>query len=153
MMRLTVLIVAALISACGEVTPDGANATPLGRSVTPSDPPPDVLLDGVPGHPVSYCWQNRCVDGGLDVEAGYPPVEPAAGTVTVGSPGVVAEVRVANPGVADSQRVPVDGTRIGDLPPGDWPILTVFVRYWGGGDALYAWRIEDRGRPASSGSS
>jgi hypothetical protein len=148
LMRLAPLLPIALLVACGSGSVPSTDGAAQGPAVTPIEivPPPTVLLNGVAGRPITWCGENGCVDGMIVNIEDYPVVsEP--GTVAPTRLGAVEDVQMTNAEGSAWEDVPFDGFRIGEFPPGDWPVLTLFIRYRGGGDAFYAWRVD---HPASS---
>ncbi len=146
-----VALLVVLVTGCDVGVPQVAPAEPMPAGVDEPPPlvePPDLVINGEPGRPVTWCWDGACVDGFIHdprlVPAIAEPFEvelPAASRIE----GIYA-IGPGAPGARESIEVPFAGTDVGDVPEGAI-MLNVFIRFGDGGDASYYWALN---RPVES---
>jgi hypothetical protein len=132
------------ISGCGLIPIAPERMPPAEEAADPEqvDEPPPVVINGVAGRPVSWCWGNACVDGFVNSPDILPAVTPPFDVHL--PPGTRIEVVGAvGPAAAGGERVnvPYEGTEIGAVPGGA-VMLSVSIRFDEGGDASYYWALD-----------
>jgi hypothetical protein len=158
-MRLIVLLFLLVgLCGCGWLVPDGprmpepADGDGNGIAGQPEDgavpgvmpvvPPPDATIDGVAGHPVSWCWGGACVDGFVTIAGANKLPGVSDPSVVQVPPGTMIEsAQVWGAGGQDqSMTVAFEGLTLASLPD-DAVILLVSIRAGSGEDVTYAWHV------------
>lgn len=147
-MRLATLPgVALLVCACGLLpsAPDQRPAPAEAEPVPALQEPPPVLINGVVGRPISWCWVGGCADGFVNSPVGLPEVSPPF-EVELPEGARIEGVRGVGPAAAGGQSMAIehDGTEIGDVPDGA-VMLNIGIRFDQGGDGSYYWALADAG--------
>lgn len=135
-----------MVSGCGWLLEPAPQADPAEEDAAPAlQEPPPVLLNGVAGRPVSWCWVGGCADGFVNSPDILPKVSPPF-EVELPRGARIEGVRGAGPAAAGAKSVEVehDGTEIGDVPDGA-VMLNIGIRFDQGGDASYYWALPDEG--------
>lgn len=154
MQRLILLVgLALVVCGCGllppqppaEAVPVPAVPEPPAQDVPALQQPPPVLINGVAGRPVSWCWIGGCADGFVHSPLVLPEVSPPF-EVELPEGARIEGVAGVGPAAAGGVRVEVehDGTEIGEVPDGA-VMLNVFVRFDLRGDGSYYWALADAG--------
>ena len=144
MRRATLLVAMAMVvSGCGWWEP-APRPRPAEAEPGPAlQQPPPLLINGVAGRPVSWCWIGGCADGFVNSPLILPRVSPPF-EVELPQGARIEGVAGVGPAAAGGRSVEVEheGTEIGDIPEGA-VMLNVFVRFDAGGDASYYWALAD----------
>ena len=131
------------ISGCGliPIAPERMPAPDEVAEVAELEEPPPVVINGVAGRPVSWCWGGGCSDGFVNSPNILPAVNPPF-DVQLPPSSRIEGVAGVGPAAAGgrSVEVPHQDTEIGDVPDGA-VMLNVFIRFDNGGDASYFWAL------------
>lgn len=129
--------------------PAPSEVAPAPPPVEGPDTPPLAAINGVEGVLVSFCWKLGCADGVPGAPDTLPTISPPL-DLEIPDGASVAGVTAWN-GLQINPRsleVPFEGTSIGDVPEGT-AMLSVFVTFDQGGDAVYYWHFVDPGATGS----
>ena len=147
MRRLAVLSgLGLLLCACGLLEPAPVPIpVPAPAEEVPAapviQPPPAVLINGVAGKPVSWCWATACFDGFVNSPLILPAVEPPY-EIELPEGARIEGVFAVGPFAAggEEMRVEREGMELGEVPDGA-VMLNIGIRFDQGGDASYYWAI------------
>jgi hypothetical protein len=119
----------------------------------PREVPPALSANRVSGHLFAWCWQGTCADGVVNFAAPQPypdaripiTLQPEQPVSSISASAIGPDQRNTAPVVVEGTNLagaPLGGElKILEMPPGDWTLLHVGVRYAGGGSAEYLWEL------------